>query len=563
MYNDKEVDVCIIGSGAAGAPAAYELGTAGFSVVLLEAGPRFNPLKYHLNKTDWEQYPFPQPFVDSSNAEKKKYLYSHGEPEMLNPKYKSLRSWSKAVGHFNNSGRRMPPHIQRVKGVGGTTLHYQGEAHRFSPYGFKTKSLFGVAEDWPIGYKDLESYYGKAEKLLGVSGLSGNPFKPDSGSFPNPAHDLSCASQRVKVGFDKLGLHLWPNYLNINSRSFDGRPRCNYCNGCYLGCMTRAKGSMDVTLIPKAEATGKVEIRSNSVAREITINKKGKVDSVVYFDSNDAERRQKARIVVVAASALESPRLLLNSKSSLFPDGLANNSGLVGKDFMETILYCQTVIFPENIHSYQGLQIDSRAWDYNRPSKASSYVGGVVLGISALDLTGPVGYAKNIAPGWGSEHKEFMRKYFGHAINIFALGEQLPYESNCITIDTGVKDYYGIPVARISTKLSDNDLEILSFMQGKCNEIADAAGAVQTVREFSSYDLSSITHMSGTCRMGNNPKRSVLNPYCQAHEVKNLFVIDSSCFVTEGGGDSPSLTIHALALRASEYIRSESKRTNL
>jgi choline dehydrogenase-like flavoprotein len=562
MYEDKEVDVCIIGSGAGGAPVAYELGKAGFSVVVLEAGPRFNPMQYHLNKTEWEQYPYPQPFVDPKRA-RKKDLYTHGELEKLNPKYKNLRSWSKALGNFNNSGRRMPPHIERVKGVGGTTLHYQGEAHRFSSHGFETKSLFGVAEDWPIGYKDLDSYYEKAEKLLGVSGLNGNPFKPATGPFPNPAHDLSCASQRVKVGFDKLGLHLWPNYLSINSRQFGGRPACNYCNGCYLGCMTRAKGSMDVTFIPKAEATGKIEIRSNSVAREITINKKGKVDSVIYFDPNKAEKRQKARIVVVAASALESPRLLLNSKSSLFPDGLANSSGLIGKYFMETIVYCQTVIFPEQIHSYKGLQIDSRAWDYNEPSKDNSYIGGVVLGVSALDLLGPSAYAKNIAPGWGNEHKDFMRQYFGHAINIFALGEQLPYESNSITIDPDVKDYYGLPVAKINTKLGNNDMEILSFMKRKINEIADAAGAVQTVREFSSYDLSAISHMSGTCRMGNNGNKSVLNPYCQTHDVKNLFIIDSSCFVTEGGGDSPSLTIHAIALRGSDFLISEARKGNI
>jgi choline dehydrogenase-like flavoprotein len=327
--------------------------------------------------------------------------------------------------------------------------------------------------------------------------------------------------------------------------------------------MTGAKGSMDVTFIPKAEATGKIEIRSNSVAREITINKNGKVDSVIYFDPNKAEKRQKARIVVVAASALESPRLLLNSKSSLFPDGLANGSGLVGKYFMETIVYCQTVIFPEQIHSYKGLQIDSRAWDYNEPSKENPCIGGVVLGVSALDLIGPSAYAKNIAPGWGNEHKDFMRRYFGHAINIFALGEQLPYESNSIAIDADVKDYYGLPVAKINTKLGNNDLEILSFMKRKINEIGDAAGAVQTVREFSSYDLSAISHMSGTCRMGNNPNKSVLNPYSQTHDVKNLFIMDSSSFVTEGGGDSPSLTIHAIALRGSDFLISEARKGNI
>lgn len=562
MSNEKEIDVCIIGSGAGGSPVAYALGKAGFSVVVLEAGPRYNPMEYHLNQKDWEQYPYPQPFIDPKHG-RQKDLYTYGTPEKLNPAYGQLRSEIKDRGFFNITNRRRPPHIDRAKGVGGTTLHYQGEAHRFSPFGFNTRSLYGVADDWPIKYDDLKPYYKKAEDLLGVSGLDGNPFKPPRGPFPNPPHELSCASKRVKVGFDKLGLHLWPNSLNIVSRPFEGRPACNYCNGCFLGCMMRSKGSMDITLIPKAEATGNVEVRPNSVVREVSLDNSGKVDGVIYYDSRKLEKRQKARILIVSASALESPRLLLNSKSSLFPNGLANSSGLVGKNFMETIIYCNTVLFTEQIHAYKGLQIDSRAWDYNEPRKENGFIGGVVFGVSALDLLGPASYAKRLAPGWGREHKEFMRKYFGHAINVFAIGEQLPNEGNQITIDSQKKDYYGIPVAKITTKLSSNDLEMLSFMQKECYEIVEAAGAADSVRQFSSYDLSLVSHMGGTCRMGTNPSKSVLNPYCQSHDVKNLFVIDSSCFVTQGGGDSPSLTIHSIALRASDYIISEAKKGNL
>ena len=562
MSAKKEVDVCIVGSGAGGAPVAYALGKAGFTVVVLEAGPRFSPKEYHLAQADWEQYPYPQPFVEREYAGKKD-LYTYRQPERLNPKYKKLRSWSKAQGNYNNSGRRRPPHVDRAKGVGGTTLHYQGEAHRFSSFGFKSKSLYGFGEDWPINYEDLEPYYQKAEKLLGVAGLNGTPFKPPRGPFPNPPHALSCATERVKVGFDKLGMHLWPNSLNILSKPVDGRPPCNYCNGCFLGCMTRAKGSMDVTLIPKAEATGNVEVRPDSVVSEITLNKNGKADGVVYFDSDRVEKIQKAKIVVVSAGALESPRLLLNSNSPQFPQGLANNSGMVGKNFMETVIYSNTVIFAEPIESYKGLQIDSRAWDYSEPRKENNFVGGVVFGVSALDLLGPLSYARNIAPGWGREHKDFMKKYFGHGLNVFAIGEQLPHEENMITIDPGVKDYYGILVASISTKLSDNDLEMLSFIQKKCDEIVEAAGAVEKVREFGSYDLSMISHIGGTCRMGTDPKRSVLNSHCQSHDVRNLFVIDSSCFVTQGSGDSPSLTIHAIAFRASDYIIREAKKGNL
>ncbi len=557
---EEEADVCIIGSGAGGAVVAYALARAGFSVVVLEAGPRFTSSHYHADKMEWEKHLYP--FLKQKNI-KKKELYTYGVSEQLDPAYSHLRSRSISHGFYNNAKKRKRPYIQRVKGVGGTTLHYQGEAHRFSPHGFMSRSLYGVADDWPVSYKDLEPYYEKAEIVLGVSGANQNPFKPLRNPYPHPPHKLSCASKKVKAGFDRLGLHLWPNSLAINSRPYDGRPPCNYCNGCQHGCMMKSKGSMDVTFIPKAEATGNVEIRTNSVAREVTVDKNGKAEGVVYLDSKKKVRRQKARIVVISAGALESPRLLLNSKSFLFPDGLSNSSGLVGKNFMETIVCFVTALFSEQINAYKGLQIDSRAWDYNKPRENNSFSGGVVFGVSALDLLGPLSYVNRLTSGWGIEHKDFMRKYFGHAINVFAIGEQMPYEENCIGIDPEVEDYYGIPVAKVTTRLHSDDLEMLSFMSKRCKEILEAAGAEEIVRELSSYDLSLISHISGTCRMGTNPNSSVLNSYCQSHDVNNLFVIDSSCFVTEGGGDSPSLTIHAIALRASEYIINEAKKMNL
>ena len=325
----------------------------------------------------------------------------------------------------------------------------------------------------------------------------------------------------------------------------------------------RAKGSMDVTFIPKAEATGNVTVQSNSAVREITVNAKGKADGVIYLDDSKTEHRIKSKIVVVSGGALETPRLLLNSKSSQFPDGLGNSSGLVGKNFMETVVYINTAIYEEDIESYKGLQIDSRSYDYNKTSADRGFNGGVVFGLSAMDLLGPLGYARTIAPTWGDEHVKFMNDYFGHAINIFAIGEMIPRETNTITIDSSKTDYYGIPVAKIKTRMSTNDLDMISFMQKKTREIIDSSGAKESVRELSSYDLSLISHIGGTTKMGTDPKKSVLNAFSQSHDVKNLFVCDSSPFVSQGGGDSPSLTIHALALRASDYIISEAKKGNI
>ncbi len=557
MSKDRETDICIIGSGAGGAVVAYALGNAGFSVTVLEAGPRYKPSDYHTNKKDWERQPNP---FENEKEQTGKNLYTHGAPEKLDPAYKHLRSKTKYYGRYNNTDLRMTPSIRRVKGVGGSTLHYQAEAHRFSPHSFKMKSLYGVAEDWPLDYKDLGPYYEEIENILGVSGYHNNPFKPVRKPFPNPPHKLSCASKRAKRGFDKLGLHLQQNSLNILSKSKDGRPACNYCNGCYLGCKMRAKGSMDVTFIKQAEVLENVEVRPNSVVRKITIDKNGKVNGVLYFDSQKLEKRLKAKVVVLSGGAFESPRLLLNSKSSMFPDGLANKSGIVGKYFMETLNCSVSAVFDEQINAYKGLQIDSRAWDYNKPKKDRSFVGGIVFGVTALDLLGPLSYAKLVAPGWGAEHKNYMKKYYGHAVNVFGVGDQLPHAENTISIDPDARDYYGIPAAKVTTRLRKNDLEILSFIGGKCKEIVEAAGAAEIVREYSSYDISLISHLSGTCRMGNVPEKSVINSFCQSHDVKNLFVIDASCFVTDGGGDSPSLTIHAIALRASEYIINNAKK---
>lgn len=553
---DDAVDVCIVGSGAAGSVMAYALGRAGFSVVVLEAGPRFDPAHYPMHEQDWELRPgvFEPPEQDRS-----KHLYTATPGEELDPRYRHLSSWSERDGALIGSGHRLSARIHRVKGVGGTTLHYQGEAHRFSPHGFRSRNRLGYAEDWPLDYASLEPYYDEMERMLGVAGDHRNPFKAPRGPFPNPAHALSCASLRAKRGFDQMGLHLHPNALAILSRPYDGRLACVYCNGCSLGCMTRAKSSADVVLLPKATATGHVVLRSESAVHRVTLDAKGRADGVLYFDVDKVEHRQRAKVVVVSASALESPRLLLNSSSKDFPQGLANRSGVVGRYFMETLYHTTTALFHEPIQSYKGLQIDSRAWDWNQSRGEHTFAGGVVLGVSASGLLGPVAYAQAVASGWGLPHKEFMRTYFGHAVTIFANGEQLPHPDNRIEIALDVKDYYGVPVARVQTRLQPNDLEMLAFMRTQCRAVAEAAGALRIIGDESAYDISSITHMGGTCRMGTDPSSSVVNSYCQTHDVPNLFVVDSSCFVTQGGGDSPSLTIQALALRAAHYLGQEAK----
>jgi len=550
MPGKIEADICIIGSGAGGGVMAYALSQAGFSVVVLEAGPRFNPNQYPLNQTHWER--LPHAFISSQDALRDRYTVD--PPEVLDRHYSHLRSWHKHSPSKGVSTHRAFPKIHRVKGVGGCTLHYQGEAHRFSPHGFRTRSLFGYGEDWPIQYEDLEPYYEKMEMLLGVAGDATNPFKAPRSPFPNPPHSLSCASQRVKQGFDRLGLQLLPNSLAILSQPYDNRVPCNYCNGCSLGCMTQAKSSMDVSLLPKAEASGRTRIFPNSTAFSIELHSNGKAKGVAYFDENKQGAFIHAKVVVLSAGALESPRLLLNSTSNDFPDG---------RYFMETVTHGIRALFDEPIQSYKGLQIDARCWDFNRPNPKQPFQAGVVFGVSAFDLIGPAAYSLNLAQGWGKHHKDQMREYFGRVINLFAIGEHQAFPENRVTLDPTVRDSFGIPVPRLSTRLHQNDLDMLDFMAKQGKTILDAGGVKEILGESGAYDQSSISHMGGTCRMGHNPQQSVVNEFCQTHEVQNLFIVDSSCFVGQGGGDSPSLTIQAIALRTADYVTEESRKGNI
>ncbi len=553
--NQGEVDVCVIGSGAGGAVVAQRLGAAGLSVAVVEAGPRFDPRRnFHSHRPDREA--FPQLLAGPRQ-------YTWGPCERLQRSYSDLRSWSKARGLHNSTRRRTPPRVFRVKGVGGSTLHYEGEAHRLAPEGFRLRSLTGVGADWPISYEDLAPYYRETEAVLQVAGPHHNPFKPRREPYPRPPHPLGRGSEVVRRGCQELGLTLLPNSLAILSQADDGRPACDYCNGCLWGCMTGARSSMDRTFVPMAEATGRVQIHTEAVATQIELNGQERATGVVYLGSDGIPRRQKARVVVLAGGALESPRLLLHSACPAFPNGVANGSGTVGRFFQETITLSMTALFADRIDAHRGVPIEARIWDFNRPEKSDRFAGGVLLGVSALDVMGPVAYALGLAPGWGSEHKAFMREFFGHALTVYGVGEQLPHASNMVMLDPEAKDAHGIPLPRITTCLRPNDLEMLAFMRRQIGEILRAARAVEIIQQRSSYDMSFITHMGGTCRMGDDPRTSVVNGYGQAHDVRNLFVTDGSTFVTQGGGDSPSLTIHALAMRAADHLVREARRGNL
>lgn len=536
----KRYDCIVIGSGPGGAPLAWRLASGGMNVLIMEAGPRYNPEKdYALDQDDWELQRFP---------EKKKIRNKYGKRQKLNEKYKHLKSWNKNLGELNKSDERDYVDYQQIAGVGGTTLHFQGEAHRLHPDAFSMRSKYGVAADWPLTYDDLEPYYYEAEKVVGVAGPDNIPNRPRNKPYPLPAHNLSYASQIVGKACSKMGLNLVPNSVAILSETYRNNRPCNYCNGCTWGCPIKDKGSVDVTFIPLAEKTGKCEILTGVFASRIElVNKNGskKAKGVHYFDSDGKEDFIEADYVTVACGAVETPRLLLNS-------GIDSN-GMVGKNFMETV-FTQIVAFhPERLDSYRGIPIDSIIWDWNEPGK-DGRKGGFRIYPTAASAIGPVNYAMRFHDGWGEDFEKEVEKWFGHAFGINGIGEFLPNEDTFISTDEERKDEFGLPLAVIQSFNGEPELEILDSMAKRSKEIIDTTGAKDVVEQYTTYDMFSASHVFGTCRMGKDPGNSVVGPDLRSHQVENLLVTDASVFPSSGGGDSPSLTIEALSMRAADQL---------
>jgi len=313
-----------------------------------------------------------------------------------------------------------------------------------------------------------------------------------------------------------------------------------------------------VPYIRKAEATGRVEVRPLCTAREITVDAQGRARSVIYFDSDGEEQEQEARLIVLAANAVESPRLLLLSKSSLFPQGLANSSGLVGKYFTEHLAVFTDAVFEQRIDPWRGPHAGGMIEHFYETHPEHDFVRGWTFEVNN-GYFWPYSTARRI-PGWGQAHKDAMRRLFGHMVSIATVGEQLPDVNNTVTLDPKVVDNYGLPVPHIVNRPGDNDRAMLKAIKARVVELLEAAGAVEIGEP--TYRPGGSSHYLGTCRMGDDPRTSVLNRWCQSHDVPNLFVVDSSCFVT-GGAANPCLTIQAIAARSADYMIEQAKRGEL
>jgi len=547
---ETDADVIVIGSGAGGGAAAWALTRLDARVLLLEAGPAYDPhTDYRLDRDDWERTAFPAKVLAAGRQ-------THGPMQDLDERWADLSSWNHVSGKVNTSGRRRFRPYAHVVGLGGSMLHFTGEAHRLNPASMRMRSRFGVAADWPLTYAELEPYYAEVERIVGVAGPSEGSGRPRSGPFPLPAHALSYATQRLARGCEALGLRMVPNALAALSQPYDDRPPCNYCGNCSRGCPRLDKGSVDITFIRRARESGLLEIRTLSQVARIDAGSDDRIAGVVYADDLEISRRASAPAVVVACGAVETPRLLLNSADPRAPEGLANESGEVGRNFMETLSWVSSGLHPDRLGSHRGLPSDGICWDFNAPDAIVGIVGGCRFSAAhkEISLNGPIAHANRVVGGWGREYKARVRETFGRALAVNAIGENLPNPGAFIDLDPEKRDRNGQSLARIHSHLEDTEFERLAFMAKTARAILEASGAGERIEEYGSYDTFRSTYVFGTCRMGDDPETSVVDRFGKSHRWRNLFVADASMFPSSGGGESPSLTIEALALRTAEHV---------
>lgn len=527
MAAQVDIDVLIIGSGASGAAAAWNLSSTNLKIMCLEQGQRMDPLDYPSTTKSWETRRRSD-FSFSPNVRKLSADYP------INDKASPI-----AISNFN--------------ALGGGTILYSGHFPRFHPSDFKAKTLDGVAEDWPITYKQLEPYFSLNHKMMGVSGLAGDPAYPPIDELLPPI-PLGKMGEKIAGGFNKLGWHWWPSYSAIITRNMNGREKCINLGPCNMGCPQGAKSSVDITYWPLALHNG-VILKTNCRVREIVVGQKDKAEGVIYYDENNNEVFQRARLVIVACNGVGTPRLLLNSKSEYFPEGLANRSGLVGKNLMLHPLGYVEGTFEEQLDSHLGPQgCCLQSQEFYETDKSRGYVRGYTMQI--LRGAGPIetamaGIMKREIPA-GELHHEKFAESFGHKIGMGIIVEDLPEETNTVTLDPDLKDSHGIPAPKINYTLGENSKKMLEHGLSRGKEVMKVAGAI---REYSYGPVRhSGWHLMGTTRMGTDPEKSVVNEIGQSHDVKNLFIVDSSIFVTSGGVN-PVSTMQALSLYITNAIK--------
>ncbi len=541
------VDFVVIGSGSAGGILAKELSTAGFDVVVLEQGP-------YRKAADFTH--------DELSVLFRSELLGGG-PEVHGQTFR----------HDETDTATMPGRspVEYARGVGGSSVHFTANFWRFRAVDFKERSLLGPIAgtnfaDWPITYDELEPYYTKVDWEIGISGAPGPFDAPRSKPFPMPPMPIKSSGVLMERGAKKLGLHAQPEPHAILSQAHNGRPACINCGYCmFFGCEVGAKSSTLAAMIPLAEASGHCEIRPDSVVIRIDTDKKGRADQVIYLDADGREQAQAAKAVVLSANGAESARLLLMSESAQHPDGLANSSGFVGRNLMHNAHSVANGIFEQPLNDFKGVQVSRIIHDFYETDVRRGFYGGGGIDARPLWSATPIFHVMQgmppDVPRWGAEFKNAVAHNFTRQMSIVGSTTSLALDSNNITLDPHSKDAWGRPAIRETYRDHPDDLSVAKFLQDRAMELFDAAGAEKSWRR-PIETTNGGAHLLGTCRMGDDPKTSVVDRTHRSHDVPNLYICDGSSFVTSGRGQ-PTMTIMALAFRAADQIKAAAAAGNI
>ncbi|HKV56492.1 MAG TPA: GMC family oxidoreductase [Candidatus Binataceae bacterium] len=516
--NDDSV-VVIIGSGAGGGTLANELCQKGLKVVLLEAGGAQSPATFR--NDEW--FAFNQLAWLDKRTTSGTWRVAKDFP--------NLPAWT-------------------CKTLGGTTVHWAGASLRFQEHEFKARTTYSNIKganllDWPLTLAELAPYYAKAEDKMGVTRTNDIPGLPGNNNFKVMYNGATRAGYKT----------VHTGRMAINSRPRDDRSACWQLGFCFQGCKSGAKWSTLYTEIPKAQETGRLDLRTQAQVLRVEHDKSGKVTEVLYADKDGKHVSQKARVVCVACNSIESARLLLNSHSSQFPHGLANSSGEVGHNYMRHTTGSVFGLFKQPVHMYRGTVMAGIIQDEAELDTKRGFAGGFEFETISLGLPFTAAFLNPSA--WGRAYARQIEQ-FNNMAAMWIVGEDMPQSGNSITLHPSEKDQFGLPIPNVHYDDHENDLAMRNYAFKRGAAIYDAVGAIETIK-VPPYPS---THNMGTCRMSANPRDGVCNKWGQTHDIKNLFISDGSQFTTSGA-ENPTLTIVTLAIRQAEYIAAESSKRNI